>query len=202
MKNSLILIGGGGHCKSVIDVIESTGNFLIKGIIDNNLKGDVLGYPILGNDSDLKKNDFMVKYAFISIGQIKSPDTRIKLFNYLKELHYELPVIVASSARVSKFATLEAGVIVMHGATIVAGSKISNNTIINNHVLVDHDCIIGSNCHISTGVTLNGNVVVGENCFIGSGAIVREGVKIGSGSFIGMDSAVYRDISPNTIIKR
>jgi sugar O-acyltransferase (sialic acid O-acetyltransferase NeuD family) len=201
MKNSLILIGGGGHCKSVIDVIESSGHFSIKGIIDNNLKGDVLGYPILGNDADLEKIDFMAKYACISIGQIKSPNLRIKLFNYLQNLNYELPAIVASSARVSKFATLAPGVIVMHGATIVAGSKISTNTIINNHVLVDHDCIIGSNCHISTGATLNGNVVVGENCFIGSGAIVREGVRIGPGSFIAMDSAVSTDISPNTIVK-
>ena len=51
----IILIGGGGHCKSVIDVIEQESKYKIAGIIDKKelIGKDVLGYKIIGSDDDL-----------------------------------------------------------------------------------------------------------------------------------------------------
>ena len=48
---SLLLIGGGGHCRSCIDVIEAEGKYSIAGIV--NQPGEntdpVLGYEVLGD---------------------------------------------------------------------------------------------------------------------------------------------------------
>ena len=61
----IILIGGGGHCKSVIDVIEQESQFVIVGIVDKPelIRTEVLGYPVIGSDADLEslaKNTLML----------------------------------------------------------------------------------------------------------------------------------------------
>ena len=88
--DEIILIGGGGHCKSVIDVIEQEGRYKIAGIIDKPelLGSNLLGYSIFGNDSDLPRLKNKYKYAMVTIGQIKFSSLRKKLFNLLlcKEL--------------------------------------------------------------------------------------------------------------------
>jgi sugar O-acyltransferase (sialic acid O-acetyltransferase NeuD family) len=201
MTIPLVLVGGGGHCRSVIDVIESQHEFSIHGIVDDRLSGDVLGYPILGRDAILPEIFSKTSYALVTVGQIRSSTIRAKLYEHLLRLGYELPAISSKTAKLSKHAMVGSGSIVMHGAIITAGSKIGPNVIINNKVLIDHDCVIGSHCHISTGVILNGGVEVGENCFIGSGSVVREGVQIGAGSFVAMGSVITKDIDPNTILR-
>ena len=201
MKTPLVLIGGGGHCRSVIDVIESQNKFSIKGVVDDCCCGSILGYPVLGGDAILPKIFPQIPYAFITVGQIKSPLTRVRIYKQLVNLGYQIPILVSPFARISKHAVMGPGSIAMHGSIVIAESKIGSNVIINNQALVDHSCIIGDNCHISTGARLNGEVIVGENCFIGSGAIVRQGVHIGAGSFVAMGSVVTEDLSPNTIYK-
>ena len=52
-----ILIGGGGHCKSCIDVIEQEGKYRIAGIVDlpEKLHQKILGYKIIAIDDDLPR---------------------------------------------------------------------------------------------------------------------------------------------------
>ena len=87
MKNEIILIGGGGHCKSCIDVIEQEGTFRIAGIVDvpEKLNQKVMGYKIIGSDADLPEIAKQFGNFLITVGQIKSPSVRIRLFNYLKK---------------------------------------------------------------------------------------------------------------------
>ena len=184
--NNIILIGGGGHCKSVIDVIEQEGRFIIKGIVDKPelLGSNILGYPVIGNDSDL---DYLVKkyqYALITVGQIRSPSLRIKLFNLAVKAGFILPSIVSPNAYVSRYASLGNGVVVMHGALVNINTTISDNCIVNSKALIEHDCQIFKHCHISTNATINGGVTVEEGCFIGSGAITKESIIIKRNSFI------------------
>ena len=59
MKSKILIIGAGGHAKSVIDVIEATKKYKIVGLIDNDIKKrnkKIYKYNILGRDKDLKKN--------------------------------------------------------------------------------------------------------------------------------------------------
>ena len=190
--NNIVLIGGGGHCKSVIDVIEQEGRFNIVGIVDRPelLKTKVLGYPVIANDSDLVNLAKKYQYALITVGQIKSPSLRIKLFGLAIKANFVLPSVISPSAYVSKHAIIGKGVVVMHHALVNANASIGNNSIINSKSLIEHDVIIESNCHISTNVTINGNVKVEKNCFVGSGSITKESITIGSDSFIKAGSLV------------
>ena len=124
--SKIILIGGGGHCKSCIDIIELNNKFKIKGIIDKNKKkhDKVLNYKILGNDKDLNKYTSKVKNALITLGQIKDASNRIKIFNNLIKLDFNFPIIISNNSFVSKYAKIQKGSIVMNKVHIVAGTMI------------------------------------------------------------------------------
>jgi sugar O-acyltransferase (sialic acid O-acetyltransferase NeuD family) len=185
MKPKLILIGSGGHCKSCIDVIEQESKFIIAGIVDNNTyKSDLLGYPLLGYDDDLAKLKLNYDYALVTIGQIKTPAIRIRLFDYAKSLGFKFPAIISPRAYVSKCAKMGNGTIVMHDALINAGAVVGDNCIINTKSLIEHDAVIENNCHISTGAIINGGVIVKQGSFVGSNAVTKESVATKENDFI------------------
>lgn len=185
-KNDLLLIGGGGHCRSCIDVIETENKFKIVGIVDlkENIGNMIIGYEIIGCDDDLPQLINKHKNCLITIGQIKSPQKRIQLYQYLKQYKANMPIIISPQAYVSKHANIGEGTIIMHKAVINSDAKIGTNCIINTNAIVEHDVVIGNNCHISTGVILNGGVEIGNDCFIGSGSVFREYIKVKENSFI------------------
>jgi sugar O-acyltransferase (sialic acid O-acetyltransferase NeuD family) len=185
MKPKLILIGGGGHCKSCIDVIEQENKFIIAGIVDINTSiSDLLGYPLLGHDDDLAKLKLHYDYALITIGQIKTPAIRIRLLDYVKSLGFKLPVIISPRAYVSKHAKIGGGTIVMHDALINAGAIVGDNCIINTKSLIEHDAVIENNCHISTAAIINGGAIVKQGSFVGSNAVTKESVDTKENDFI------------------
>ena len=188
----ILLIGGGGHCKSVIDVIEQEERFEIAGIVDKPklLGSKVLGYPIIGNDSDLSNLVKKYQYALITVGQIRSPSLRVKLFNLANEAGFVLPSIISPNAYVSQHTSIGNGVVIMHNALVNANAVIGDNCIINSKVLIEHDCQIFDHCHISTNATINGGVVVESGCFVGSGSITKESITIQKNSFIKAGSLV------------
>ena len=190
--NDIVLIGGGGHCKSVIDVIEQEGIFKIAGIVDKPelLSSKVLGYSVIGNDSDLVDLAKKYKYALITVGQIKSPSLRIKLFDLATKAGFTLPNIISPNAYVSKHSSIGKGVVVMHNAIVNTNASIGDNCIINSKALIEHDCLISKNCHISTNATINGGVTVESGCFIGSSATTKESITIDENSFIKAGSLV------------
>ena len=186
MKENIILIGGGGHCKSCIDVIEQEGRFYIQGIVDTteNLGKKVLGYEIIAIDDQLQDLAGQYNNFLITIGQIRDPSKRIALYDLLIKYGVRLPVIISPRAYVSPHAQIGSGTIVMHGATINAAAQVGDNAIINSRALVEHDAMIGDHCHISTGAIINGGVQVGQGTFIGSGTVTKEYITIPEYSFI------------------
>lgn len=195
MNKPLILVGGGGHCKSVIDVAESAG-YTILGILDmpEMVGTSVLGYPVLGTDDDIPQ--YVDKAEFvITVGFIKNPAIRIKLYNKVKEAGGKPATIVASTAHVSKYATIGEGTVVMHHAFVNAGAKVGNNVILNTFTNIEHDAVIGDQCHISTGTMVNGDCKVGANCFVGSQSVLANGITIGDDIIVGAGSLVRKSIS-------
>ena len=172
----IILIGGGGHCKSVIDVIEQENKYKIVGIIDKpELKGEkVLGYEVIGCDDDLSILFEKYQNAVVTVGHIKSNSLRVKLFNLLKDIGYTLPVIISPLSYISKYSIVEEGSVVMHHVVINADVKVGKNCIINTKALLEHDVVIENNCHISTAAVVNGGVKIEENTFFGSNAVSKE----------------------------
>ena len=198
----LILIGGGGHSISCIDVIESNNSFNILGIIDNNISnGEVVaGFPVIGSDTDL---DALVKDSpnfLVAIGQIKSPAARKQAFTKLQKLGASFPVIISPFSYFSKGSRIGDGSILMHGAVVNRNVSIGKNCIINSNSLIEHDSTVGSNCHISTGSVINGGTKIGDGTFVGSGAILKEGINIGSNVVIGAGQVILSDISDNSFL--
>jgi sugar O-acyltransferase (sialic acid O-acetyltransferase NeuD family) len=198
MQN-LILIGG-GHCKSCIDVIEQDGVYQIAGIVDvsEKLHQKILGYEIIATDDDLPQLAEEYENFLISLGQIKSPGKRIRIFQILKESGTKLPIIVSPLAYVSRHAEIAEGTIVMHHALVNAGAQIVSNCIINTKALIEHDAVIGNHCHIATDAVINGGVKVGSGTFFGSNAVTREYIEIGENSIIGCGAKITKDIPPNS----
>lgn len=199
MKKPLILVGGGGHCKSVIDVAESAG-YTILGILDRpeEVGKRVLGYEVIGTDDDMGK--FADKAVFIvTVGQIKSPDLRIKLHQMLADAHCLLATIIASTAHVSKYAYIGEGTVIMHQAFVNADARIGKGCIINTASIIEHEAIVGDYCHVSTGATINGGATIGNNTFIGSQSVINQCVTVGDSAIIGAGSAVVNDLPGNCV---
>ena len=193
-QKNLILVGGGGHCKSVIDVAESAG-YNILGILDmpEDVGKKVLDYKVIGTDDDMPQ--YVDKAEFvITVGFIKNPALRIKLYNKVKAAGGRLATIIASTAHVSKYAELGEGTVIMHHAFVNAGAKIGDNCIINTFVNIEHDAEVGNQCHISTGTMVNGECKIGENCFIGSQSVCANCIEITSDIIVGAGSVVRKSI--------
>lgn len=194
MAKDIILIGGGGHCKSVIDVAESAG-YNILGILDmpEEVGNQVLGYKVIGTDDDIPR--YVDKAEFvITVGFIKSPTVRIRIYNKIKEAGGKLATLVASTAYVSKYAVLGEGTVVMHHAMVNAGAQIGTNCIINTFCNIEHDAVIGNQCHISTGTMVNGDCKVGDRVFIGSQSVMANGVLIGDDIVVGAGSLIRKSL--------
>ena len=195
----LILIGGGGHCRSVIEAAESAGNSIL-GVLDmpEEVGKTILSTKVIGTDDDVPA--YVDKAEFvITVGFIKNPATRIKLYNKVKEAGGKLATIVASTAHVSKYAIIGEGTVVMHQAFVNAGAKVGNNVILNTFTNVEHDAVIGDQCHISTGTMVNGDCKVGNNCFIGSQSVLANGITIGDDIIVGAGSLVRKSITEKGI---
>ena len=192
MKEKIILIGGGGHCRSSIDVIEQEGRFAVAGIVDMSEKKQhtVLGYSVIGSDADLAELIKTFPNFLITLGHIKSPLRRIELFNDLIQMGAHFPVIKSPLAYVSPRAHVAEGTIVMHHALVNVGAMVGRNCIINNKALIEHDAVIEDHCHISTGAVVNGEVRIGSGSFFGSGAVAAENTSIPSNSFIKANSLI------------
>lgn len=204
-KNSLLLIGAGGHAEACIDVIEYQTKYKILGILGlKKEKGKFIfnKYKVVGTDEDLIKLSKKVKNALITVGQIKSAGIRLKIFNKLKKLNFNLPIIKSPYSVVSRYSEIGEGSIIMHGAIIGPKVKVGKNCIINSNSLIEHGSIIGDNTHIATSVTINGNVKIGSNTFIGSKTAIKQKVIIGDNSIIEMGQVIFKNCPPNSFIKK
>ena len=174
----LILLGGGGHCKSVIDVAESAG-YTILGILDKPelVETKVLDYKIIGTDDDIPQYVDTAEFM-ITVGQIKSPAIRQKLVSLVMRAGGKFATIIASDAYVSNYATIGAGTVIMHKAVVNADAHIGEHCIINTMANIEHEVQVGGFCHISTGVMVNGNCVIGNEVFIGSGSVLYNGIAV------------------------
>lgn len=194
-QKNIILVGGGGHCKSVIDVAESAG-YNILGILDmpEEVGKSVLNYKVLGTDEEIPQYTDKAEFI-ITVGFIKNPAIRIRIYNRIKEAGGKLATIIASTAHVSRYAALGEGTVVMHQAVVNAGANIGENCIINTFCNIEHDAVIGNQCHISTGTMVNGDCKVGDRVFIGSQSVLANGITVGEEIIVGAGSVVRKSIS-------
>lgn len=194
----LVLVGGGGHCKSVLDSAYKMNVFSEIVITDPQLPigSKILDSVVVGNDeimAELKKNGFTD--AFVSVGSITDLSIRRKLTSMITNCGFNLPSIIDPSAIVSEYVTIGKGTFVGKSVVINADARVGNHCIINTGCVLEHESTVNDFTHISVGTILCGNVRVGSCSFIGAGSTIAHGVSIGNNTTIGAGSVVLTDIT-------
>lgn len=192
MKRPVIILGGGGHARVLIDLLRLTG-VPILGLIyptESAMKLEVNGYRWLGDDEAVLQHSPSGVELVNGLGTIDVSPKRRQIFESFKHKGYVFMTLVHPSAVVAPDVSLSEGAQIMAGVVIQTGTVIGENTIINTRASVDHDCKIGSHVHIAPGVILSGGVHVGNGCHLGTGAVVIQGIRIKDTTFIKAGSLV------------
>ena len=195
MHKKLLLIGGGGHCRSVLSSVLSLNKYEAVGIVDYT-DATILGISVVGCDEDLpnlKKAGWTD--AFITVGSIGNTNLRRRLYQMILDKGFTVPSIVDATAIIARDAKIEEGCYVGKGAILNSGSQIGKCAIINTGTIIEHDCVVGEFVHISPGTVLCGQVIVGNNSHIGAGSVVRQQITIGNDVLVGAGSVVVNNIS-------
>jgi sugar O-acyltransferase (sialic acid O-acetyltransferase NeuD family) len=192
--NSIVLVGYGGHAKSVADSIIRMGGYEIVGYTDLEDRGGDLRY--LGRDQELEHlYNKGIRKAVLGLGYMGDSRTRDKIVALLKRIGFDMPVIVDPAAVIASDTIIGEGSFVGKNAVINAGSEIGRYTIINTGAIVEHDNRIGDHTHIAVGAVCCGDVRVGEHTLIGANATVIQGIEIGSDCIIGAGSTVLSPVA-------
>ncbi len=198
----ILVVGGGGHARSVMDAISASGVYEIAGIVDPDSSASYLGHTVLGSDDDLfDLHESGFEVAAIGVGYLGGGDgSRARVYKRLLEVGFELPNIVDPTAAVAADVVLGEAAFVGKLAVINTAAVVGDGAIINSGAVVEHDCAIGQLAHVSVNATLCGGVTVGEGAMIGAGATVIQGVRIGKNAIVGAGSVVLRDVPEATTV--
>ncbi len=202
--DTVILYGGGGHAKMLIDLIRSAGVYNIAGIIDDglNTKTRIMGVPVLGTRSILEslKSDG-IRLAVNAVGGIGNIKSRIQVFQTLINAGFGLPAVIHPSAVVEDSAVLSQGVQVFAKAYIGGDVKVGFGGIISTGSIVSHDCILEEYAIISPGAVLAGEITIRKKVLIGMGVNINLRVEIGENVRIGNGATILSSVPANQIIQ-
>lgn len=197
----VIILGGGGHARVVIDILSHFADQLtVRGILDpdKSKHGETIsGVPVLGDDSTLNEIPVQDHGVIVALGDNR---LRAHLFKRCVNLGFTLINAIHPNATLAKDVKIGVGNVVMAGAVVNSGTIINDNVIINTGATVDHDCVVGSHVHIAPGVHLGGSVRVGEGSQVSIGATVIPEISIGEWSLVGAGTVVIRDVRPKTTV--
>lgn len=196
-NRKLVIAGGGGHCKSVLDIVYRMRCFSDMVIADSAILSGtiIMGCRVAGGDNilpELYKEGFAE--AVVAVGSIEKADIRKKLYETLKRIGFSIPNIIDPSAVISQEVKMDEGIFVGKNAVINSNSSIGKMAIINTASVIEHDSSVGDYTHVSVNAAICGNVIVGNNTFIGAGATIIQGRHIGNNVVIGAGSTVLRNV--------
>jgi sugar O-acyltransferase (sialic acid O-acetyltransferase NeuD family) len=194
MNMSIIVIGGGGHARTLIDILDGQ---TITGITELNQldhQASIKGIPVIGDDQVILRFKSTDVSLANGIGTTTTTSKRKQQFDWFKARGYSFIQVIHSSSIVAKDAALAEGVQLLAGSIIQPGCVIGLNTLVNTRASVDHDCKVGDHVHLAPGVILCGDVTVGDSTLIGAGSTILPGLRIGSHCLIGAGSVVTRNV--------
>jgi UDP-perosamine 4-acetyltransferase len=202
MTKPLILLGSGGHAKVLIALLQRL-NYPLLGFVDPHrpIGANLSGLTNLGADNvvfNYPSDEIMLVNGIGMLPYDKG--LRLSLFNTFSAQGYQFKTLQDPTALVAVDVAIKAGVQVMAGVIIQAGTEIAENCIINSGAIIEHDCRIGQSVHIAPGAVVCGGVEVGDYVHVGAGATLIQGIKIGSGSIIGAGSVVTHDVACRQIV--
>jgi acetyltransferase EpsM len=202
-QNELLLYGGGGHAKAVIDLSRSLG-YNLAGIVDDGIPAGtlILGVPVLGG-AELLPELFArgIRLAANAVGGIGNVAVRLKVWEQLKAVGFKFPALIHPAAVIEPSAVIADGVQVLPLTYVGSASRIGFGSILNAHVVISHDCNLGEVVNLSPGAILAGGVTVEDHCQIGMGATVNVNLTIGRGARIGNGATVKADVPAGEVVR-
>ncbi len=196
----IVVIGYGGHAKSVIDSIKATQIYEVAGYTDVEYK-QADNIPYLGTDGCLKLiYEQGIQNAAFGLGFMGKSFTRNKLYEWVKEIGFDLPLIIDPSAVVSSTAQIGEGTFIGKRAIVNSEASIGKMCIINTGSIIEHENRIGDYTHIAVGTVLCGNVKIGSQCLVGANSTIIQGISIGNNTIVGAGSVVLTDVGNNETI--
>jgi len=198
----LILVGGGGHCRSVVDVITMEGRWQLAGVLDRpggNMAG-VPGVPVLGGDELIAGLAASGHRFLITAGHVGDATLRTRLASLVTVAGGELISVISPTARIATGALVAPGCFIGHMAVVNTCASIGPNAIVNTAAVIEHDARVAAHCHVSTGAVINGGCNIGEGTLIGSGAVLLQGVVIGDACIVGAGAVVTRNVRSGTTV--
>lgn len=184
MRNRIVIIGCGGHARSVLDVI-----------IHNNPNADVIFL-----DENATENEKILDYPVVKNYEITDEQVIVAIGDNEKRLelcqkYYDnLVSVISARAYTGKGVKIGKGVFIAHNAHVGILCKIGDFAIINTCASVDHECKIGKNTFIGPNATICGKVTINDHVFIGAGVTIIPDIKIAGKTSIGAGSVVVKDI--------
>lgn len=183
----ITLYGAGGHCKVVIDVLESQGERVGLVVDDNPKCSSFMSFPCSAPKDSYDR-------AIVTIGDC---ETRKKIVDRISARRYERAI--HPTAVVSARSKVGEGTVVMHGAVVQSCASVGSHCIINTHSSVEHDAVVHDFVHVASGAIISGGAEIGECALIGAGSVVKHGIRIGKNCLIGAGSVVVKDIPDNSV---
>ena len=196
-REKLVILGGGGHSKMCIDILNITDEYEVVGVLDSlRDKGEIVsGVEVIGNNSSLeilfKKG---IRRAINGVGSVLKPDVRKSLYEKLRQIGYKIPNLIHPSAVVEPSVILGEGNQIMMGACVGSDVRIVDNVIVNSGSIISHDSLLNSHSHIAPGAILAGGVTVGELSVVGMGAIIYMNVNVAAKCTIKNGEAIFKDV--------
>lgn len=202
--NAVIVYGGGGHSKAVIDLLRAVGSYTLIGVIDDGREpGDaVLDSSVIGGGSALAAlKDAGCKLAVNAVGGIGAMSSRISVFERLRTADFDFPTLIHPSSVIEPSAELGAGVQVFPHAYVGSEAKLGFGCIVNTSAIVSHDCILGDYVNLAPGAIVAGAVHIGDGTLIGMGVTINLNVRIGAGARVGNGATIKEDVPDGSIVR-
>lgn len=184
---TIALIGAGGHCKVLIDLINEIDEYEIIGIYDDYKQGTVSNIPIIGSICQI--NWSIAVHFIIAIG---NDQIRRTIAQEHKDLNWA--TLIHPKSIVSKTACIGQGTVVCAGAIVQTDVIIGQHGIINTNCNIDHETLIGDFCSICPSATICGRVTIGDQTMVGANATIIQNIHIGTKCIVGAGSVIIRNI--------
>jgi len=191
-----ILIGTGGHSKSVYSLLSSLG-YETKYFLDEHpTSREFLGREVFSNPKQIADYE---KYSYsIAIGD---NNLRRKIrTQFSDQLPTDsFPTIIHPSASIGMGASIGLGTVIFPFVNVGAFSTIDEFCILNTSSNLEHDSMMGAYSALAPGAILGGGVEIGSGSWIGMNSTVLQGISIGNDSVIGANTFVNGSVPPNVV---
>ncbi len=202
--NSVIVYGGGGHGKAVIDLLRAVGGYTLIGVVDDGRQpGEaVLDSNVLGGESALAiLKDAGCKQAVNAVGGIGAMSSRISVFGRLRTAGFDFPTLIHPSAVIEPSAELGDGVQIFPHAYVGSEAKLGFGCIVNTGAIVSHDCVLADYVNLAPGAIVAGAVRIGEGTLIGMGVTINLNVRVGAAARVGNGATIKEDVPDGGIVR-